>query len=136
MPSVMYRSSLLGSHISQQAQINNAVDARMKAQTAKNHYTKKLEDEKKKVDEAEDAAKVVEEEFNVCISFLKLLLFSHDHPYATFHRTGLPKLQNTANKYLIRARQKRCSETSNPYRRRLRNAKSDMVHRSKRWRWK
>jgi hypothetical protein len=80
MPSVVHWASVvLGSHISQQAQINNGVDARMKAQTAKNHYAKKLEEEKKKVDEAEEAAKVVEEEFNVCISILKLLLFSHDH---------------------------------------------------------
>ena len=48
-----------------QAQINEQVDLRLNAQNAMKHYKSKLDEERAKVEEAEAAAKVVEEEFQV-----------------------------------------------------------------------
>jgi structural maintenance of chromosomes protein 6 len=49
-----------------------AAEARLKAQNDKHHYEKKCAEEKKQLEVVEAAAKVLQEEFTVCLFTLVL----------------------------------------------------------------
>jgi hypothetical protein len=51
---------------SHQAKVQDAVGVRLVAQNEMAHYEKKLKDEQTKVGEAEETAKILQEEFRVC----------------------------------------------------------------------
>lgn len=61
----MLPRSIYNANDCDQNKIAAAVDVRMRAQNGKRHYQDKFQAEKKTVDEAEAAAEVVVEEFNV-----------------------------------------------------------------------
>jgi hypothetical protein len=83
-------------------EVEKAVASRMRAQSAKNHWTTRMTEELKKVEAAKEAESVVQEEFTVRLIYVFVLVKSFRLFKITATRTGLLRLRIIASESRIR----------------------------------